>query len=48
MFGAATTHWEKLESRIDCGVGNPRPLLLVDIPRSVVEAKRQTGAEDGR
>ncbi|MCY4260663.1 MAG: BglII/BstYI family type II restriction endonuclease [Rhodobacteraceae bacterium] len=35
-FGAATTHWEKLKSRIECGVGNPCPLLLIGIPSSVV------------
>ena len=35
-FGAATTHWEKLKSRIERGVGNPCPLLLIGIPSSVV------------
>ncbi len=35
-FGAATTHWEKLQSRIECGAGNPCPLLLLGIPSSVV------------
>lgn len=28
-FGAATTHWQKLTDRIDRGVGNPCPLLLI-------------------
>ena len=35
-FGTATTHWDKLRQRIDRGVGNPCPLLLLGIPRSVV------------
>ena len=35
-FGQATTHWRKLEDRINRGVGNPCPLLLVGLPKSVV------------
>lgn len=35
-FGQATTHWRKLEDRINRGVGNPCPLLLIGLPRSVV------------
>lgn len=35
-YGAATTHWGKLRSRIERGVGNPCPLLLIGIPQSVV------------
>ncbi len=35
-FGEATTHWRKLEDRVRRGVGNPCPLLLIGIPRSVV------------
>ena len=35
-FGTATTHWDKLRLRIDRGVGNPCPLLLLGIPRSVI------------
>ncbi|MEM7572230.1 MAG: BglII/BstYI family type II restriction endonuclease [Bacteroidota bacterium] len=35
-FGQSTTHWDKLEDRIDRGVGNPCPLLLFGIPLSVV------------
>ena len=30
-FGQATTHWNKLMDRIDRGLGNPCPLLLVGI-----------------
>jgi hypothetical protein len=35
-FGEATTHWRKLEDRVHRGVGNPCPLLLIGIPKSVV------------
>jgi hypothetical protein len=35
-FGSATTHWEKLETRIRRGVGNPCPLLLIGLPDSIV------------
>ncbi len=35
-FGEATTHWRKLEDRVNRGVGNPCPLLLIGIPRDVV------------
>ena len=36
-FGAATTHWQKLKDRIDRGVGNPCPLLLIGLPASIIE-----------
>ncbi len=35
-FGAATTHWSKLEDRIQRGVGNPCPLLLIGLPVGVI------------
>ena len=35
-FGAATTHWAKLEERVVRGVGNPCPLLLIGLPREIV------------
>lgn len=35
-FGAATTHWDKLEDRVHRGVGNPCPLLLIGIPQEVL------------
>lgn len=35
-FGEATTHWRKLEARIERGVGNPCPLLLIGIPDTVL------------
>lgn len=36
-FGQATTHWSKLKDRIDRGVGNPCPLLLIGLPASVIK-----------
>jgi hypothetical protein len=35
-FGAATTHWRKLEDRVRRGVGNPCPLALIGLPASLV------------
>jgi hypothetical protein len=35
-YGAATTHWRKLEDRVRRGVGNPCPLLLIGLPSSIV------------
>jgi hypothetical protein len=35
-FGAAPTHWRKLEDRVRRGVGNPCPLLLIGLPASLV------------
>lgn len=35
-FGAATTHWSKLEARVQRGVGNPCPLVLIGLPPSIV------------
>ena len=35
-FGQATTHWSKLMNRIDRGVGNPCPLLLIGLPHSIL------------
>lgn len=35
-FGEATTHWGKLEDRLQRGVGNPCPLLLIGIPAAKV------------
>lgn len=35
-FGAATTHWSKLSDRVQRGVGNPCPLILVGLPSSIV------------
>jgi hypothetical protein len=35
-FGEATTHWRKLQDRVDRGVGNPCPLVLVGLPDNIV------------
>lgn len=35
-FGEATTHWRKLEDRMNRGVGNPCPLVLIGIPAQSV------------
>jgi hypothetical protein len=35
-FGAATTHWRKLEDRVRRGVGNPCPLMLIGLPANLV------------
>lgn len=35
-YGAATTHWKKLEDRVRRRVGNPCPLLLIGLPSSIV------------
>jgi hypothetical protein len=49
-FGQATTHWTKLEHRIERGVGNPCPLLLIGLPASMVRFDaaqvEQLGEED--
>ncbi|EPX81524.1 BglII/BstYI family type II restriction endonuclease [Litoreibacter arenae] len=36
-YGQATTHWDKLVTRVNRGVGNPCPLLLIGLPVSVVK-----------
>ena len=36
-FGSATTHWDKLQERIERGVGNPCPLLLIGIPAESIQ-----------
>ncbi len=35
-YGEATTHWKKLIDRVQRGVGNPCPLLLLGMPASIV------------
>ncbi|MDO3621837.1 BglII/BstYI family type II restriction endonuclease [Ralstonia pseudosolanacearum] len=35
-YGQATTHWLKLVHRVERGVGNPCPLLLIGLPSSIV------------
>lgn len=36
-YGQSTTHWRKLEERIERGVGNPCPLLLIGLPEACLE-----------
>ncbi len=36
-FGKATTHWDKLIDRVNRGVGNPCPLLLIGLPETILE-----------
>lgn len=35
-YGEATTHWRKLMDRVNRGVGNPCPLVLIGLPASIV------------
>ena len=35
-FGQSTTHWGKLIDRVERGVGNPCPLVLIGIPIDVI------------
>lgn len=35
-FGEATTHWRKLDDRIQRGVGNPCPIVTIGLPDSIV------------
>ena len=35
-FGTATTHWDKLKQRLERGVGNPCPLLLIGLPANII------------
>lgn len=36
-YGESTTHWKKLIDRLERGVGNPCPLLLIGLPASCVQ-----------
>jgi hypothetical protein len=38
-YGAATTHWSKLQDRVARGVGNPCPLVLIGLPVSIIDLK---------
>jgi hypothetical protein len=44
-YGAATTHWRKLEDRVHRGVGNPCPLLLIGLPSSIVTVGENLSVE---
>jgi hypothetical protein len=41
-YGEATTHWRKLMDRVNRGVGNPCPLLLIGLPASIVRFPETT------
>jgi hypothetical protein len=45
-FGAATTHWSKLRDRLQRGVGNPCPLLLIGLPSSIVTFDEHLDLDD--
>jgi restriction endonuclease BglII len=36
-YGESQTHWAKLMTRVERGVGNPCPLLLIGLPDSIVK-----------
>lgn len=36
-YGTATTHWDKLMSRVERGVGSPCPMLFIGLPLSIIE-----------
>lgn len=36
-YGQATTHWDKLIHRVNRGVGNPCPLLLIGLPDTIIQ-----------
>jgi hypothetical protein len=44
-YGAATTHWRKLDDRVRRGVGNPCPLVLIGLPASIVTFGEHLGLE---
>jgi hypothetical protein len=46
-FGAATTHWAKLEERVRRGVGNPCPLLLLGLPAAAIDDSGLPVFDDG-
>jgi hypothetical protein len=45
-YGAATTHWAKLEDRVHRGVGNPCPLVLIGLPSSIVTFEENIAMAD--
>lgn len=48
-YGQATTHWAKLIHRVERGVGNPCPLLLIGLPANIIrfdDAKVDVLAEE--
>jgi hypothetical protein len=47
-FGAATTHWSKLEARMQRGVGNRCPLVLIGLSASIVTFHVWRKSDGGR
>lgn len=47
-YGESTTHWNKLTERLDRGVGNPCPLLLVGLPATCVTVVSEPGISEGK
>src|SRR5882757_6608264 len=52
-FASSTTHWARLQERVQRGVGNPCPLVLIGLPSSIVtfgesraEVKKLLGDDD--
>jgi len=45
-YGAATTHWSKLQDRVDRGVGNPCPLVLIGLPSAIVTFEGPDSPDD--
>ena len=52
-FASSTTHWARLQDRVQRGVGNPCPLVLIGLPSSIVtfgesraEVKKLLGDDD--
>lgn len=45
-YGAATTHWAKLEDRVNRGVGNPCPLVLIGLPSSIISFRESITLAD--
>lgn len=43
-YSTSTTHWHKLIDRIQRGVGNPCPLLLIGLPDSIVSFPEQSAS----
>lgn len=35
-FASSTTHWARLQERVQRGVGNPCPLVLIGLPKSII------------
>jgi len=45
-YGEATTHWRKLIDRVNRGVGNPCPLVLIGLPASIVYFPARSSAAE--